>query len=242
MHGLHWYDYGARHYDPAIMRFTTMDPMCEKYYHLSPYAYCGNNPVNYVDENGDSLSLAGEKDDINTIVNIYNKGMGGYYKVSVDNNGVVSINQNKSMDPNNMSQSERIMYNQLNRIISSKNMTNISIVNNCHDVIIGRIENNSIDVSDILALDEYVNTSSAAALLHETIENFLVQNPNFRIGDVNRIAKAHGSAESIEHVFTGNLNVKNVLELDDKKTGYLLFILNENSIEKIHIIRGNILK
>ena len=44
--------YGARHYDPCIMRFTTMDPMCEKYYHLSPYAYCGNNPVNAVDEEG----------------------------------------------------------------------------------------------------------------------------------------------------------------------------------------------
>ena len=56
MHGLHWYDYGARHYDPAIMRFTTMDPMCEKYYHLSPYAYCGNNPVNAVDKEG-SLTI-----------------------------------------------------------------------------------------------------------------------------------------------------------------------------------------
>ncbi len=52
MHGLHWYDYGARHYDPAIMRFTTMDPMCEKYYNISPYAYCGNSPVNFVDPNG----------------------------------------------------------------------------------------------------------------------------------------------------------------------------------------------
>lgn len=51
-HGLHWYDYGARHYDPCIMRFTTMDPMCEKYYNLSPYAYCGNNPVNAVDKEG----------------------------------------------------------------------------------------------------------------------------------------------------------------------------------------------
>ena len=47
--------YGARHYAPCIMRFTTMDPMCEKYYHLSPYAYCGNNPVKYVDPNGKSF-------------------------------------------------------------------------------------------------------------------------------------------------------------------------------------------
>ena len=44
-------------YDPAIMRFTTMDPMCEKYYHLSPYAYCGNNPVKYVDPNGESTQV-----------------------------------------------------------------------------------------------------------------------------------------------------------------------------------------
>ena len=51
-HGLDMYDYGARFYDPSICRFTTMDPMCEKYYHLSPYIYCGNNPVKYIDPNG----------------------------------------------------------------------------------------------------------------------------------------------------------------------------------------------
>ena len=51
-HGLDMYDYGARFYDPSICRFTTMDPMCEKYYHLSPYIYCLNNPIRYVDKNG----------------------------------------------------------------------------------------------------------------------------------------------------------------------------------------------
>ena len=52
MHGLDWYDYGARQYDPAIARFTSMDPLAEKYYHISPYAYCAGNPVNYVDPDG----------------------------------------------------------------------------------------------------------------------------------------------------------------------------------------------
>ena len=46
------YDYGARLYDPLTARFTTSDPLCEKYYPLSPYAYCANNPVNYVDPDG----------------------------------------------------------------------------------------------------------------------------------------------------------------------------------------------
>ena len=26
-----------------------MDPMCEKYYDVSPYALCGNDPVNFMD-------------------------------------------------------------------------------------------------------------------------------------------------------------------------------------------------
>ncbi|MCH4148116.1 MAG: RHS repeat-associated core domain-containing protein [Prevotella sp.] len=50
MHGLDWYDYGARNYDG--MRFTTMDPMDEKYYNISPYAYCHDNPINTIDPNG----------------------------------------------------------------------------------------------------------------------------------------------------------------------------------------------
>ena len=54
--GLNLYDYGARMYDPTLGRFTTMDPMAEKYYSVSPYAYCGNNPVNYIDPTGGLIS------------------------------------------------------------------------------------------------------------------------------------------------------------------------------------------
>ena len=52
MHGLDEYDSQARWYYPAIMRTTSMDPLCEKYYSTSPYAWCANNPVNYVDPDG----------------------------------------------------------------------------------------------------------------------------------------------------------------------------------------------
>lgn len=50
--GHNMYDYGARWQDPYLVRFTTIDPLAEKYYHLSPYAYCANNPVNAVDPDG----------------------------------------------------------------------------------------------------------------------------------------------------------------------------------------------
>ena len=55
--GLDWYDYGARHMDAALGRFTTMDPLCEKYYSISPYADCAGNPVNAIDIHGDSISF-----------------------------------------------------------------------------------------------------------------------------------------------------------------------------------------
>ena len=38
-HGYDMYDYGARGYYPAIMRFTTVDSLAKKYYSISPYVY-----------------------------------------------------------------------------------------------------------------------------------------------------------------------------------------------------------
>ena len=47
--GLDWYDFSARHLDPAYCRFTTPDPLAEQYPHLSPYAYCMGNPIKFID-------------------------------------------------------------------------------------------------------------------------------------------------------------------------------------------------
>ena len=52
MHGLKWYDFEARMKGTIIPPFTTLDPLAEKYYSISPYAYCANNPVRFVDPTG----------------------------------------------------------------------------------------------------------------------------------------------------------------------------------------------
>ena len=52
MHGLDTYDYGARQHDPILCRWDRMDPLCEKYYGTSPYVYCKDNPVKFVDIDG----------------------------------------------------------------------------------------------------------------------------------------------------------------------------------------------
>ena len=58
--GLNWYDYGARHYDTALGRFTTNDRFAEKYYSMSPYQYGANSPVVNIDVNGDSIRICTE--------------------------------------------------------------------------------------------------------------------------------------------------------------------------------------
>ena len=60
-HGLNEYDSQARMYYAPIMRTTTMDPLAEKYYHISPYAWCGNNPIAFVDPDGCTIWKLDEK-------------------------------------------------------------------------------------------------------------------------------------------------------------------------------------
>ena len=49
MHGLDWYNYGARHYDAVLGRWMCVDPLAEKYPNYSSHIYCMDNPIKSVD-------------------------------------------------------------------------------------------------------------------------------------------------------------------------------------------------
>jgi len=50
--GLNWYAYGARYYDPAIGRFTGVDPIADQFAWVSTYNYAENEPIAHIDLHG----------------------------------------------------------------------------------------------------------------------------------------------------------------------------------------------
>ncbi len=56
---LGWMDYGWRMLDPAIARFQKVDRFAEGYYDNNPYHYALNNPIKFIDIDGDTTKLIG---------------------------------------------------------------------------------------------------------------------------------------------------------------------------------------
>jgi RHS repeat-associated protein len=67
--GIDWLYYGARYYDPELRRFTSVDPQAEQYPSWSPYVYTLDNPMKYVDPDGQAAE---------TIADVASVGMSAY--------------------------------------------------------------------------------------------------------------------------------------------------------------------
>ena len=53
--GLYWNDYGWRNYDMQLGRWHGVDKLAEKYQSLSSYTYVANNPLKFIDPDGQQI-------------------------------------------------------------------------------------------------------------------------------------------------------------------------------------------
>ena len=78
-------DFGARMYNPTIARWTTADPLSEKYYGISPYVYCLGNPISIIDPNGMDIWTMDEKGNV-----VWVKESDDHRLYYVNNDGLLS--------------------------------------------------------------------------------------------------------------------------------------------------------
>jgi RHS repeat-associated protein len=135
--GLNTYAYGWRDYDPAIGRFNKMDRFSEKYFDKTPYGYAGNNPVFYVDVQGDSINVAHLRDNnpeaLKRLTGQLEQFTG--FTINVDENGNLSIATEKDKKGRNRAIVKRdgkgkkvgskLARNMLSSAISNKDMVTV---------------------------------------------------------------------------------------------------------------------
>jgi RHS repeat-associated protein len=96
---LDWYDFEARFMDGT--RFTTMDPLAEKYYSISPYTYCAGNPIRYVDANGREWKTKEDEETAKEMQREASKRQASLTKtIEKTQKDIETLKNNKKIDPN----------------------------------------------------------------------------------------------------------------------------------------------
>ncbi len=87
MNGLNWYYFGARYYDPAIVRWVQVDPYDSKYPSVSPFNYAFNNPIILIDPDGRVVVFAQVEARVSVFISQFNVAGG----LAIDHQGNVGV-------------------------------------------------------------------------------------------------------------------------------------------------------
>ena len=132
-------DYGARFYDCILPRWTTQDPLAEKYYSTSPYVFCNNNPVNFVDPDGRKIRVASEyqeqfKDDLEAI-------FGDKVELFSFEDEGLTLNVSKRDFMNGLNRDQKVLFRGLYKALADNIETTVAYENNYSIEVDGEVKN-----------------------------------------------------------------------------------------------------
>ena len=209
--------FGARYYDSDILTgWLSVDPLADKYPSLSPYAYCGWNPVKLVDPDGRELVFTGESEHVNSLLKIMNSCFSFSSDVFSIIDGKVQSRELNSEELESMSEKQQAFYNTIMSAVNDEKTISIGVVSNSEQVLIGSWNLNQIDIADINAVGKGEGTDLYSMIGHEIAEQQYKQttsNPSYIFGHMNNGIKAENAISGWKRKYFGDKTIdkKNIL-------------------------------
>lgn len=147
----------------VVQMWLSVDPLAEKYPSISPYAYCANNPILYIDPDGREIVLPGSKKAQDAYVKMLHASTGNNYAI-VDNKLTLV-----GADANFKGTKSQTLINTIQSGIDAKDVYTMNLVGDKKDdkgVFIDSYSEMKIDVSDLKTLGDASTALQGAAIGH----------------------------------------------------------------------------
>lgn len=191
--------YSAKYwqYDAKVIRRFNLDP--DQMSEMSNYSVMGNNPIIFIDPDGDKFTPVGGQNEIDMFIELINAVFEGKAQLVVQNDGSITV----SGDRESLSAHQQIFYDVFKDIEESPEDVQMYFLNQderVHAIFGGyrgySVESgpekgegvNTIDMYDVIALDADGSVSREAMAMHELYETFQDQIHQGMEGDPNSFA------------------------------------------------------
>jgi hypothetical protein len=203
----------------GICRFLTPDPLAEKYYHISPYAYCANNPVKYIDPDGRDFYVAFHGEGSRELFErIYNEAFNDQFKVSltqIDDKNLYMVDivaTEGGGDFSKISKGAQGFYDGMKEVIDDHRViVSTNVYNGNSDVHTGNYRLNSIDVGDMHQFDNIDNSKTVqnsatrqGKMVHEAQEQYNKKLRGYPVGSDKDAQIIHDNILKYEDRVNGN--------------------------------------